>query len=57
MRMDNRKTVDIGKLITAMKDRGMDTSEVEVLLEEIKAERNNNPTTANSEVIKNTYTA
>ncbi|WP_289138177.1 hypothetical protein [uncultured Brevibacillus sp.] len=55
--MDNRKTVDIGKLITAMKDRGMDTSKVEVLLEEIRTGRNNNPTTAKSEVIKNTYTA
>ncbi|WP_289142464.1 hypothetical protein [uncultured Brevibacillus sp.] len=55
--MDNRKTVDLGKLITVMKESGMDASKVEALLEEIKAERNNNPTTANSEVIKNTYTA
>lgn len=55
--MDNRKTVDLGKLITVMKDQGMDSSKVEVLLEEIRTGRNNNPTTTNSEVIKNTYTA
>lgn len=51
--MDNRKTVDLGKLITVIKDRGIDASKVEALIEEIKAGRNNNPTTANSEVIKN----
>lgn len=37
--MDNRKTVDLRKLIVVMKSLSVDTSKVETLLEEIRVER------------------
>ena len=55
--LEQRKTIDVEKLVAALKSKGSNTTKLEAFLEEIKAERNNNPTTTNSEVIKNTYTA
>lgn len=55
--MDSRKTIEVENLIVVLKSQGKDASKVESLLKEIRAERSNNPTTTNSEVIKNTYTA
>ena len=55
--MDSGKTIEVENLIVVLNFQGKDASKVEMLLEEIRSGRNNNPTTANSEVIKNTYTA
>ncbi|WP_281869941.1 hypothetical protein [Brevibacillus parabrevis] len=55
--MDDRKTVCVEKMIIVMKSQGMDASMIEGFLQDVRQERKNAPTTANSEGIQNNNVA
>lgn len=50
--LEQRMAIDVESLLAVLKSEGSNTTKLEAFLEEIRTERNNNPTTANSEVIK-----
>ncbi|CAM3464149.1 hypothetical protein [Brevibacillus invocatus] len=50
--MDSRKTIDVDDLIAVMKSQGRDTGKIESFLGEVREDRKNTPTTANSEGIQ-----